>query len=197
MPLERPTVTRDHLLGECEIPREDHSERLGVEPFGKSCRIAETGEDDRHELAHLADPLGRRRPLAESVRLGGQGRVLAQNRSLELAKCRSRLEAELFRQMLARCAVDVERLRLPPRSIERQHQLRGQPLAERLGTGEQLELADQLAVSAERKVGLDPLLERLKTQFLQTRDLALRERLVAEIGERLAAEERERVPQRL
>jgi hypothetical protein len=42
-------------------------------------------------------------------------------------------------------------------------------------------------VAAEREVGLDPLLERGEAEFLEPSDLGLRERLVGEVRERVAA----------
>src|SRR6185437_16779427 len=58
---------------------------------------------------------------------------------------------------------------------------------------ERLEVADELGVPAERELGLRPLLDERQPQLVQPRDLALRERLVRELGERLAAPERERL----
>jgi hypothetical protein len=57
------------------------------------------------------------------------------------------------------------------------------------------ELADQLAVTPEREVGLDPVLQRRQTQLLEARDGRLRERLIAEIGQRGAAPQPESVTQ--
>lgn len=89
------------------------------------------------------------------------------------------------------------RVRLPGRPVQREHQLSAWPLPQRMLGHEHLELSDEARVSAEREVRFDPLLERLQAQFLQPSDLGLRERLVAEVGERLVTEEHERVPQRL
>jgi hypothetical protein len=58
----------------------------------------------------------------------------------------------------ARGLVGLERLRLPARAIERQHQLPAQPLAQRLLGDQRLQLADQLAVAAAGQIGLDPVL---------------------------------------
>src|SRR5215204_5860817 len=58
-----------------------------------------------------------------------------------------------------------------------------------------LELGDERRVAAEREVGVDPVLERGEPLLLEPRDLRLRERLVAEVGERTPAPQRERLPQ--
>jgi hypothetical protein len=62
---------------------------------------------------------------------------------------------------------------------------------------ERLELAHQTAVMTEREVGVDSVLERGQPRFLQARDLAPSERLVREIGERLAAPQPQRRVQQL
>jgi hypothetical protein len=52
-------------------------------------------------------------------------------------------------------------------------------------------------VPAETEVGLDAILRRRHPQLLEARDLALRERVVAEVGESRAAPERERLREQL
>ena len=58
---------------------------------------------------------------------------------------------------------------------------------------ERLQLGDELAPRPELEVGVDPLLERVQPQLLEPADLALREALELEIGERRPAPERERL----
>ena len=60
---------------------------------------------------------------------------------------------------------------------------------------QRLQLADQLGVAAERQVGLDPLLERRQPQILEPAALDPRERLLAELGQRRAAPQPERLAQ--
>src|SRR6059058_2813529 len=55
-----------------------------------------------------------------------------------------------------------------------------------------LQLTNEVGVTGEGEVGLDPLLEDGKPQLLETSDLPLRERLVRHIGEDLSTPERER-----
>ena len=67
-------------------------------------------------------------------------RILAQDRLLELAERLARLDAELLDEPLARVRVDAQRLRLPPRAVEREHELPAQPLAQRVPRRQCLEL---------------------------------------------------------
>ena len=87
-------------------------------------------------------------------------RLLAQDRRVHAAQERARLEAELLDEQLPSLAVDLERLRLPAGAVEREHQLRPQPLAQRMRADERLELGDELGVRADRELRLGPLLER-------------------------------------
>ena len=64
-------------------------------------------------------------------------------------------------------------------------------LADGLRGDECLELGDELRVTSEREIRLDPLLERDGAQLLEPRDLGLGERLVEEVRERRPAPERE------
>jgi len=52
-----------------------------------------------------------------------------------------------------------------------------------------LELADELAVAAEREIRVDPILERREVKLLEPTDLALRPRFVRELDECRAAPE--------
>ena len=95
--------------------------------------------------------------------------------------------------MSRRRPVGGERVRLPARPVEREHELAARPLAERLRLHERLELGDELGVAAEREIGVDSLLEHDGAQLLESRDLGLRERLVREVGQRRATPELERL----
>ena len=85
-----------------------------------------------------------------------------------------------------------ERLRLPARSVESEHQLLPEPLAMRVVGDERLELADELSGVPGLDFGLEALFEQRQAQLLEAGDLALRERLVRELLQRRPAPERER-----
>ena len=108
-----------------------------------------------------------------------------------------RVDSELFDESPASLLVDLQRLRLAPRAIEREHVLAAQPFAIGVGGNERLELGHELAVTAEREVGGDPLLERHQVKLLEPRRLEGRERNLAEIRERRPTPERERLAEHL
>ena len=95
---------------------------------------------------------------------------MREDRALQPAQCRRRLDTELVPQRLPHPPVDLERLRLPTRSVEREHQLRAQPLSRRVLHRELVELTDDLGVTAEVEVRIDPQLERRKLDLVQPLD---------------------------
>ena len=107
-----------------------------------------------------------------------------------------RLDTQAVDQRLVRTAVGLERLGLPPGAVQREHLPATQPLAQRMLPYERLELADQPGVAAAGEVRVDPIAEACQAQVLQPRDLRLREAGVGNVGERGAAPQRERLPER-
>lgn len=71
-----------------------------------------------------------------------------------------------------------------------------QALAQRVLGDERLQLADELRAAAEPEERVDPILDGLQPQLLEALDLALRELLEGELGERRAAPEPERTDRR-
>ena len=120
-------------------------------------------------------------------------RVLPQDRALELAEERRRLDPELGVERLARRAVDVERLRLPAGAVEGSHERAHETLVQRMRADERLELGDELGVSAEREVGIDSQLERREAGGFEALGFRLREHVVRQLGEGLPAPESERL----
>ena len=154
---------------------------------------------------------GRRSPapssLAPLVRLGGdcgggerrdgaERHVLAQDRLLEIAQLGVRLEPELLVEERSEHPVRLERVGLPARAVEGDHELRAEPLVERVEAGERLQLSDGLGLASDGEHRFEARLERLEPQSLEPRDLRLCERLGCEVGERRPAPERERTSER-
>ena len=84
---------------------------------------------------------------------------LAKNGLLELPKDGARIDPELVNKQAPRLPIDVQRLSLPARSIEREHELRAETFAEGVVAHEHLELSDNLGVSSELEVSCDPPLD--------------------------------------
>src|SRR5439155_11086613 len=121
--------------------------------------------------------------------------VLAQDRPLELAQRWARLDPQLIDERAAGALVGGQGFGLPTAPVQRQHQLRLQPLAQGVLRDQALEFGDEVAVMSEREVGLDSILERGETKLLQPGDRRLRKRLVGKVGERRSAPQRQRLAQ--
>ena len=173
-----------------EVVQKDPVERFRIECFGERHRLDDVHEEDRDESAKL-HRRAHVRSLVEKQRV-----VLAQDRRLELAELVAWIDAELVDEDLTRSAVCRERVGLPPRPIESEHQLCARTLSERLRLDERFELRDELGVTTQGEVGVDALLEHDRAELLESRDLVLRERLVEEVRECRAAPEAERLAQR-
>ncbi len=175
-------------------PVEEGGGALGVADPERRQRAAQVGGEDGDELPfrhRLGNRCGRRRRRGRGLERG----ILPEDRALELLQLPARLDPEAADERLARIPVGGQRLGLPAGAVEREHLLPPEPLAERLCGDEPLELPDQLGVPAQGQIGLDPLLERVQAQLLEPGDLALDELLVAEVGERRAAPQPQRVAQ--
>ena len=122
---------------------------------------------------------------------GVQRGVLSQDRLFELLDRGAGLDPELVDEQASRVSVDVERLCLASRPVERQHELCAKRLAIRMLPGERLELADELCPAAEGEVGVDATFEGDEAELFEAADLCLRERLAGQVGECGAAPEAE------
>ena len=118
---------------------------------------------------------------------------MAQDRALEPLQLGRGVEAELVREREPCRAVDLERLGVPPRAVEREHQLAAQPFSERVRGDQRLELGDEPVVLAEAELAGKPLLLGVEPEPLEPGDLGAGERLEGEVVERGPAPERERV----
>ena len=132
--------------------------------------------------------------------VGGLGRsracgVVGEDRLVELVELGARLDPELLDEHLAGVAVGLQRVGLAAAAVEREHQLRVQPLAPRVLAGELLELADELGVTPGGEVGLDAHLHGREVLLFQARDLSRRERRRGELGERRPAPQLQRLAQ--
>jgi hypothetical protein len=113
---------------------------------------------------------------------------------VQALELRAWLDADVLDELLARVAVGRERVGLPAAAVQRQQPLRVQPLAQRVLGQQGVDLADDLLVAACSQVGVDGQLRGRQAQRLEPADLRTGERLVGDVGERVAAEERERLP---
>ena len=97
-------------------------------------------------------------------------------------------------------AIALERLGLASGAVQGEHELRARALAQRRFLDPVLELRDQLQMLAEREGAVDPLLADEPALLIEPCGSDLRLTFERDIGERIAAPERERLivrPQRV
>ena len=115
---------------------------------------------------------------------------------MSLVERRARLDPKLVHERGAQLPERSEGIGLSIASIQRDHEMPPQPLAQRVLGHELGQLAALLCVRAEGEVRLDPILAGGQAELRQARDVRLREGLEREVGQRIPAPQRERPPQR-
>ena len=157
-------------------------------PINAPRRPASNGDGAARE--DLSSRLGATR--AGAARDGSSASTAA----LEPLQALARLEPQLFGERAACLVVDPQRICFPTGAIQRQHELTAKALTQWVLHDKTAQLGSDVLVAAESQVGLQPLLQGGEPEHVQSRDLALGERVVREVCERLAAPERKRLPQR-
>ena len=101
-------------------------------------------------------------------------------------------EPQLVREVLPVGAERAERVALPTREMQRQHQMAGQPLSRRVLTHQALQLPDDFACPPGAQVGIDAILDRGEAELFEASDLRFGERFVHELLEGVPAPQTER-----
>ena len=182
--------------GACHLEREARLARAARAGEGQQAHAgAEDQRPDLLELPAAADERGQRRgQLGPAVGAGViEPGVVDEDPPLQRAELLARFEAELVDECGARVVVGRERVGLPARPVERQHQLSGEALAQRVGPDGRRDLPGELGVPAGGEVVREASLERGQAQLLEPRDLGPGEVHEREVGECRTAPERERL----
>jgi len=122
-----------------------------------------------------------------------QTRVPTQDRLVQRAQLRARVQAELVAQPAAELLVGGQGLALAARAVERAQVCRAQTLSPRVRGHEVGQLACDEGALAERQPRLGEVLQRRQPLLLEPRDGRTHERLVGEVGVRAAAPQRQRL----
>ena len=146
--------------------------------------VAEAGREDRDRFPAGDD-------CCSEGRWRRQGRVVDEDRVLELAELRPLLEAELVPEQLPRRPEAGEGLGLPAAPVERTRELTTEPFVERMLGDQGLELPDQFDVTAERELRVEKVLLGRESIVEELRQLDRREELELALCERRPAPERE------
>ena len=168
---------------------------------------AHAGQRDQsaapHRLTHPGDVLGAADQLAafrgkvvQRYRLcGGSagGRLVPDDRHLQLAELRRRVQTQFLGEYRAVLAVHPKGLRRSPSPVQGAHQLMARAFRQRIRRQHRLESPDRLVVLPEGQGGLDPIEDGRPPELLQPSHLAADELLVAELAERRPVPQRQRL----
>lgn len=116
----------------------------------------------------------------------------SQSHLVKLPQRLRRLDAELADELLAAGPVALQGVRLPPGTIQRQHQQPTQPFTQRMVGHQPGQLGDALGMRAEVQLRRQALLEYGEAELLQPRGLGLQPAYTAQGG---AVPQPQRVPQ--
>ena len=122
---------------------------------------------------------------------------MAEDRLLEILESGAGVETELVDEACPGRAVNLERVGLTAAAVEREHLERPEPFAQGMRCGQLLQLSDRLAVAPAGQVGVDPPFERREPQLVEPGRRRPKHVTVGDVGERLAAPQRERLAQQL
>ena len=150
---------------------------------------------ERVDLVELAVAPHERRQLGGEVVLGDrplERRVLLEDPLVQLAQGRPGFEPQLVGQAGTHGVEDARGFCLAAAAVQRDHQLPGRPLTQRVLGDQVLQLGDGLHVAAEGEVGLDAVLDRGEAEVLQAGGLGLGKRIEHKVGQRRPAPQRER-----
>jgi hypothetical protein len=151
------------------------------------------------EPGHVGGKLARRprgRP-GRLARWGPQGRVGAQDGPLQPLQRWAGFDAELADQELAGLLVGRERLGLPTRPVQRQHQQLPEALVERVLLHQAPQVDRQLGVLAQPQPRVHLRLERLQALLVEGGDLGVQGPVQLQVAERPPAPQRRALRQLL
>ena len=139
--------------------RDDQLERRirGASGAASASSSSRPSSDDGKTSSERSVAVSRPRSSAVSDRAPGPARRIARSSRWSSSPGSS---PSSLRELAPRRPVDLQRLGLARRAVEREHQLAAQPLAQRVLGDQRLQLADQVRVPAGGEVGVDALLER-------------------------------------
>src|SRR6266542_4226983 len=120
-------------------------------------------------------------------------RVLLQDRQLEGGQLGAGVQAELPRQVVSQVAVGRQCLALSPGTVEGTHVRGAQSLSQRISGHQLTQLVGQQAMLAQLESSLGMELQRRQPLLVQPGDGGLGEFLLAEVGQRRAAPQSQRL----
>ncbi len=128
-------------------------------------------------------------------RVPAEFRIMVEDRLLQLPQLWPRLDTELVGKQPPCPAERSQRLGLPPRPVQRLHELPVEPLMVRIGDSQGFQFRGHVLGPAEPEIGVDAPLQREQALPRQPPRRVAGERRLCDIGEGIAAPQAERAAQ--
>ena len=120
-----------------------------------------------------------------------EGRILVEDAVLQIGQAGRRVDPQLVAQHGSQLMEGRERLGVPSLPVQRQHQLAARALAERMARHQGSQLPGDVAMAAERELGVDPVFDGEQPELVEVCGRGRGERL-RELPERRPAPKRTR-----
>ena len=117
---------------------------------------------------------------------------MLEHRALEPLEFGPRIDPQLLDQLASGRIELAQRLRLPARTVQGHHELRSQPLTQRVLGDELAQCRDDQLVPAEHQPGVDLVFERRGAQLVEAVDLGHGELLVGDVLKGFTSPQRQR-----
>jgi len=134
----------------------------------------------------MRPPGGKHRPPGDKHSACRAGTVLGQQLGVELAQLGTGVDAQLPGDGVPGLPVDLERLGVPPGTVQRPHQQQPQPFPQRLVRQQPAQLGDGLIVAATGEFGRDPQFDGTEAKFAEPFGLRFDEWRRRDVGQRPA-----------
>ena len=165
--LDASLVTLEDRPSGVEVASGESAGRLGI-AFGVRGGREEHRDPLPTSAAWARFRRGRRSRNLLRFEVPGQLGVLGEDPELESFERRPGLDPYLLDQHLTCIAICLQCVRLPAGAVEREDQLGARPFPERVLGDETLQLRDELRLSSEREICIDPILERDEPPLFET-----------------------------
>ncbi len=136
----------------------------------QSRQLVVASDERRGRSGQLPGHHPRVHPLTGHPR-GGEFGVVVQNGVPQRPQLLAGIHAQLLAQQRRQVLVRLERLGLAAGPVQRHHQLRPQPFAQRVGLRRHQQFPDDLTVPAERQADVEPPLQRPHPLLDELRDV--------------------------
>ena len=170
------TGARDQLVGQPALADPGLTDQRDQTPLPREHRLERIGELSQLAVASNKDALRRVRARVAANRTvrrraaatgAVEHAVLRQDRLLEVPQPAARVDPKLLAERPPRVLIGLESIRLASAAVQREHELRAQPLTQGVVRDQSLKLGRHARFVPERQVRVDTILDRGELKLSQ------------------------------